>query len=492
MTEPSSRVTPGQVLQAWRAYRDVSGAEVARRIGVQPPALSQWETGKRTPEHPYAVTAIGKALQLPADEATAMEGMWRTAASVTALPPQGAWFHNFPIPSGPVWAWMRSHPGSGDHQVVLEFGPFNESFTIPADSGGLIVHSPTSLPNPPLKVIFDGEGWTDFGRGVIPEQVATKLGITMIAARDVIGGNSPMFRPLKDDESAESRTMLANIRHAASWFNLAWSRVSAHFGVLRPTVPTARALEAETIATTRRPGTSVTDTAGQLVSQLMMTPEQIRAIRQARGFTRAEAAQEATNRNPRSPVTPKMLETLETTGRIPAAAHALARLDMIYQTDGRLGIDRVEDFDTATRTPTGAFSPDFPWYWQGHVWLQVHGPRPDDTCVMELIWGPWRRRVRVRSLDVVTTRKAVLGPDPARPAPPPPHRPGRRKPLELNPRLVVTLPRGWRLGAGMGAVPTALDINVGWRPVNLRAAAELVRESVRAIELTRPRSPDRK
>ncbi|MFL6124811.1 helix-turn-helix domain-containing protein [Actinophytocola sp.] len=495
MNQTSSTVTPGRVLQAWRAYSGLSGAEVARRIGVEPAALSQWEHDKRTPSSPYAVTAMAKALGLSVDEIAAMEGMWRTAASVTALPAHATWFHNFKLPTGSVWAWMRNQPRNVDQRVVLEFGPFNKTFTIPANSGGLLVHSPTSLPNPPLTVTFDGEGWADFGRGVIPETVATELGFTMVAARDVIGGHAPMFQPLASDEGPEPHSMLAGIRRAASWFNVTWSQVSAHFGVMRPVVPTARALESETLATTRRPGNAVTDAEGQLVSQLMMTPEQVRAIRDARGLSRSDVADKASEYDPNSPISTRMLETLEASGRVPNAAHALARLDMIYETDGRLGIDRVEDFQNATRTSDGRFSPNFPWYWQGHVWLQVQAPQPHDAGVMELVWGPWRRHVRVRSFDVVTTRKAMLGPDPkiedSESSVRPNSKPSRKKPLDHNPKLFVRLPHGWNLSAGMGAVPTALDINVGWRPVNLRAALALVLESVKAIELTRPREPER-
>jgi hypothetical protein len=111
---------------------------------------------------------------------------------------------------------------------------------------------------------------------------------------------------------------------------------------------------------------------------------------------------------------------------VPPGRHALARMDMVYATDGKLGVDRMFDSRTHIGGPASRYSLKFPGYWQGHVWLQPCGPHPTDTCLIELVWGPWKRHQRLRSGSIITTRKAVLN----------------------GPELVVQLPRGWRLMGG--------------------------------------------
>ncbi|SEK47669.1 hypothetical protein [Streptacidiphilus jiangxiensis] len=154
------------------------------------------------------------------------------------------------------------------------------------------------------------------------------------------------------------------------------------------------------------------------------------------------------------------METLETTGRIPDAVYRLARLDMAYRADGRLGVDRVYDSTTSAKGAKGTHDVDFPGFWRGHVWLQLRGAGPTDTGVVDLAWGPWQRRQRLRSGCVITTRRATTG----------------------SPALKVHVPRGWELIAGVGAMPTAQDINVGWRPASTMAALRLIRDSLKAIK----------
>lgn len=200
-----------------------------------------------------------------------------------------------------------------------------------------------------------------------------------------------------------------------------------------------------------------------------MAPDQIRRVRDARGLSRAAAAGHASDLDPSRPISDKALERWETAGRVPEARYAIARLDMVYGTDGHLGIDRVYDSHNHRHPgwPRGVEWVTFPAFWRGHVWLQPRGPQPDAVGTLELIWGPWRRRQRLRSGSVVTTRKAALGESP----------------------LEVRLPRGWHLTAGTGLVPTALDINAGWWPVGFKAALSIIGESVEAIRRTRQPPP---
>ena len=76
-----------------------------------------------------------------------------------------------------------------------------------------------------------------------------------------------------------------------------------------------------------------------------------------------------------------------------------------------------------------------------------------------LIADTWRRRQRIRSGMVVTTRKALAD----------------------SPPLIIAIPQGWRVVAGIGAAPTAADINHGWYPVSIRTAIRLLRDGITTI-----------
>lgn len=126
---------------------------------------------------------------------------------------------------------------------------------------------------------------------------------------------------------------------------------------------------------------------------------------------------------------------------------------MLYHGDGRLGVTR--SFDSSR--PIGAVR--FDNYWVGPIWVQVLAPSPGDVAVLTLVWGDWRRRQHVQSGHVLSTRKA----------------------LQDSPPLHFHLPPGWRLSAGLGYVPSALDINHGWYPRNVGAAGRILRANVGAI-----------
>lgn len=126
----------------------------------------------------------------------------------------------------------------------------------------------------------------------------------------------------------------------------------------------------------------------------------------------------------------------------------LARLDIIYSLDGRMAIER--SFYSGPDS-SGNYTINFPSFWSGPIWLQPICNSPSDEGEMVLTWWPWRRRQNVQSAAVYTTRKAAVGPFP----------------------LEVRLPAGWSLAAGVGVVPTAIDINDDWFPANLKAGVDL-------------------
>ncbi|MFF4138850.1 helix-turn-helix transcriptional regulator [Streptomyces mirabilis] len=461
-------LSPGRVLRVWREYTGLSAAELARGMHMQRTAISNWERNLRgrkaaSLDNVKRMAAVLQERQLLRTEhAAALEGMWRTVSTTEVLPGRPAWFHNFPEPPGPVWVWLRSKTEE-KQCAVLQIGPFDREFAVPPGHGGLVICSPTSVPNPPLKVMFQSHGWADFGAGEIPLEVTAKLGITVVDAVSVIGQHAPRTPPLEAADADELKPGMTAMRRLAREFKLRWSLLEPHFGDLRPSHRSPQALDGESVVTLSRATPAGTDDRGALTSQLLMTGEQIRAVRDARGLSRSAAAREATHYDPAHPIPEKALEKLETTGRVPPTPHFLARLDTVYQTDGRLGIERTFDSVAHPRSADKPYILSFPNYWQGHIWLQPRGGAPNETCDLELRWGPWQRRVRLSSQSVVTTRKATTD------APP----------------LVAYLPPGWHLTAGIGAVPTALDINVGWRPVSFAAARQLIRDNINSI-LRRP------
>lgn len=176
-----------------------------------------------------------------------------------------------------------------------------------------------------------------------------------------------------------------------------------------------------------------------------------------------------------NPVTTHAIETMEATGKIPGVAGLLAALDHVYGCDGRLGLDRIFDSVAAQPEAGSGYATRFPAYYVGPVWVQATGHDANDTGIVDLTWGSWRRRQKVRSAMIITTRKARADSVP----------------------LHIAVPKGWRVTAGTGAAPTAADINHGWHPVSIRAGIAMLREGVDAIIASQktpvePRQPERR
>jgi hypothetical protein len=150
---------------------------------------------------------------------------------------------------------------------------------------------------------------------------------------------------------------------------------------------------------------------------------------------------------------------LEKTGKLPDVDGVIAALDHVYQCDGRLGIDRVFDSRSAHPLPGKPHTVVFPAFYTGPVWVQATGHDGNDRAIVDLTWGLWRRRQRVHSGMLLTTRKAEQDAVP----------------------LAIEVPAGWRVCAGIGAAPTAADVNHGWHPVSIRAALVMLRAGVDAI-----------
>ncbi|XVV10835.1 helix-turn-helix domain-containing protein [Actinoplanes sp. CA-131856] len=301
----------------------MSAADLARAMPVQPSAVSMWESGRRARRLGASVNTIrriGERLGLDSRRQEALVGMWQAAGSVLAVAPRQAWTHNYQPPSGPVWLWLRAMPGRQPAAATLEWGAFSGRVGAQISEAGVIVSSPTSVPNPPLQVVFDQPGWVDFGRGIVPDDVAGTLGIQLVDGREIMGKQMPLAPPFAPGEEhvRPLRPWFARARALAGQLGMRWALISPQLGTMRPG-RSWHALDATAVEATVWPGATVTDDGG-LVSQLLLSPEELRRLRAARGLSRRDAAKAATKLDEVNPLTSKSLEHLETRGRMPESA----------------------------------------------------------------------------------------------------------------------------------------------------------------------------
>ena len=453
----------GRMLRAWREHAGLSSSELAEAIPVRRAAVSMWESGMRARRAAASVDMvklIGDKLHLRLPESAAMLDLWQSAESVMASPARTAWAHNYQPPSGPAWAWLRPQPGNELMVASFWWGePLQGSLETPTSSEGVVVQFPTTVSNPPLQIALRQPGWADFGRGIVPPDVAGRIGMRLVDARQIIGDHVPVDPPLSASDHRVLSPWFGRARAIADHFGLKWSLIAPHLGYAGRKDRAPQALDGASLAATIWPGAARVDADGLIVSQLLISPAQARQMRTARGLSRGAAAASASRLNPAGPVSNKAIEAIEAQGHLPEGRHVIARLDTIYNADGRLGIDRTFNSRWRARRSAGQCLIEFPAYWCGPVWLQATGPTPTELGILEITWGPWRRRQHIRSGGVVTTRKATTDAPPMR----------------------VRLPDGWDLAAGTGAVPSALDINRFWSPVSVKAAIGLLREGIAAV-----------
>jgi transcriptional regulator with XRE-family HTH domain len=456
----------GEVLRAWREYAGVSNAQLAHDLPASPASISMWESGERASRsnsHMPQISAISKALGLPAEQAMALEGMWSAAGTVTVLPSRLRWAHNFQEPPTPAWAWVRPAVTGADGVASLQVTNWwsealQGSKEFACGTGGVFLLYATTVTNPPLEVSLATAGWVDFGRGRVPADVAASIGATVIDARDIVTFSMPVDQPLAPEHHREAHGTLRRARDVTLALGLGWRIFVPHLGMIKPQHAT-HSLDGSSLRPSASPGETITDSEGRVERQALMPAAQLRALREGRGLSREQVVQQVAALDPRNPVTTHAIEMIEATGRFPDVAGLLAALDHVYGCDGRLGLDRIF-YSVAARPVAGnRYAVRFPAYYVGPIWVQATGRDANDVGIVDLTWGPWRRRQKVRSAMLLTTRKA-------RPDAVP---------------LTVSAPRGWRVIAGTGAAPTAADINHGWHPVSIRAGVAVLREGVDAI-----------
>ena len=123
----------------------------------------------------------------------------------------------------------------------------------------------------------------------------------------------------------------------------------------------------------------------------MLRPEQVQALRAARGFSRQQAADAANAQQllagpngPAAEISREGIRRLEAGGPVPTADLALARLGTVYSADGRLGVERIFDSNgnwTSLHRSSWIHKIRFPTWWTGPVWLQPIAPEGADEEV---------------------------------------------------------------------------------------------------------------
>lgn len=506
--------TRGLLLATWLEYggeRPHTQAAAAAAGGRSKQGVSDLITGKRGVSAQRGNARLGfieAVAQLVDASNQALPLLWQALATSVGLPPRSDWQFNLPVAGDACWVWLRSPNGC---VADLTWGmAVRGHVRVPAGrSAGVLVAIPTSVPNPPLEVEFDGPGWADAGHGTMPAAVARALDVQIVTGRQVqVHGRG------RADKAAWTRIPAAEqfVRwvddHLDANLELALPYASQ---LLIPDDRPARTAAGGDLVPPVTAGRPQTDAAG-LVRQVLLAPTDIKLLREARGYT-VQSVTDAMNalEVPRTPgqagaaeVSRELVRRLEASGTAPRRPLAVARLDRALAAGGHLGLERTYTSSTAEPLSNRAFKNRvlsaaaqrsdviqgwlswledddrdalvhevlFPSWWVGPVWLETrHKGSRARTAHMRLRWGPWRRTEVVGSGGSYTTRKA---PEPA----------GK------NEALRVRLPNSWQLVAGTGLPPAAVDIGRGWTPATPLAGVRVLLESGNAIraraEIARP------
>ena len=405
------------LLHAWRTrVAGLSQATVAARLGISEGLASMWETGARriSLTHLRALDAQYGAEGALLDLALALD-------KPDGLPAGTVWAHNPQGPSRPHWAWLRPRPGRGRVDALLLWGAFAFDCSSDCDDRGFFVTSPVSMPNPPVWVHLREPGWVDFGQGRIPDMFEVPCFEAVNVARLSNGGQSPVGL-VDPDVVARFRR---DPRFATAVLDLFGQRPELVRQVFSATEPKTYVADL-----TVQPPVALHDPRP-------FDGPALRTLREARGFSQADAAQLATELLPDHPVSDDQVRVLERGGS-PRARLLRSRLDSVYGADGLTCVEEVG--------VTGGRSPivvDFPGYWIGPIWvtLVAEGSTP---ALVQLTFGMHSKQVIARPGTTLTCRRAT----------------------RTKGSLLVSCPTGWRVRAGVGARPDGRDVNWGWRNVD--------------------------
>lgn len=419
------------LLRSWRdRVAGVDRAQAAALVNRESGTIWAWESDndRRCPK-------LGLIQRL--DQGYGADGALAELAlaidtPASPLPPRRSWAHNFPGPSGPVWAWLRPSPGGNRIQATVTWGLLVATIDDPCDQMGLFVTAPVSVSNPAVQVVLECPGSVDFGTGEIPEALGPPVidGIVRLGLIQDRAYAHEFVRRLVTAGKRLQRPIPGGLR-----------------GFGKVVVVAHRRIAASRNGPSEREDLTAREPPVALAGQGCFSGGQFAALREARamsGKARRIAAERASELEPPTWFTVEQLRGLEEERQPRGVDYPRARLDTIYRADGFTCSERVDpvvERNSATANAAIRYSVVFPEFWVGPVWITFEA---DDGAIgdVELNWPPWRKPLTLRSGTTVSTRRAVSTSEPLR----------------------VDVPRTWSIEAGMGMHPGAIDVSDGWSP----------------------------
>ncbi|MBN6040015.1 helix-turn-helix transcriptional regulator [Amycolatopsis sp. 195334CR] len=297
-------------------------------------------------------------------------------------------------------------------------------YEIPAGTG-MFLQAYAFASNPAVHVRIDGGGWVDFGYGIMP----TGIGAPVVDAVDVavVGPRGELDQALV----VASKSWLPHrFRSETGWF----SNLKKHLGHRVEVARNALSAAAKALVSTKSDVSSSPASLDEVPRH--WGGEQYQRLRNARGLSLLDTAELASDLDSSlPPVTKDHIHRLER-GATPRVPQLVERLDAVLGADGRTCTAEVTDIQSAGRFTEVTF----PTYWVGPVWVQFLRAGQAENDSATLLWSPWHKRLTISDGVVVTTRRSE-------PSMPP---------------LRVELASGWRVHAGVGVHPRAVDVNEGW------------------------------
>lgn len=429
MSEGTSSGSSGPIELPWllRTWRTREAKVTQKGVSSQlfqssHTTLCEWERGTR----PVPVERL-RELDTVYAAGGALVDLAMALGTPKALPPRRTWTHNFAESGGPVWMWLRPVPGTGRVAAVARWAAFAYDCVELCDDRGVFCTSRTSMANPALWVELPEPGWIDFGQGELP----STLGLRQI---DVM----PVCRVVGDGHSTAGLVAPPVVERFLSDAAFA-DDVVEFFAQSQEVV--------RSVFSTRRGWDRIDDLTdyGQRCTLPAIGPrfsgKQYRTLREGRGLSQNDAATLATEllpddrdrRGRARKVTVENIRGVEE-GRNPRPRYLRSRLDRVYRADGRTGTEAVEP-----KRSGDAYVFDFPNFWIGPVWF-AFAASDDRSAVVRIDWHESHKEMRVADGVVMTCRRPINAPHP----------------------FVVSCPAGWRVIGGMGFLPDAEDVNLGW------------------------------
>jgi hypothetical protein len=429
MPRRASSVSPGPIelpwlLRTWRTrVAELTLKEVSSQLFQSShTTLCEWEGGIRP---------------VPVERLRELDGVYAAGGALVdlamalgtpkALPPRTAWTHNFSESGGPVWMWLRPVPGAGQVTAVARWAAFAYDCVEICDDRGVFCTARTSMANPALWVELPEPGWVDFGEGELPSALALRQIDAMSVCRVVGDGHSAagLVAPPVVERFLSDATFADDV---VGFFAQSPDVVRSIFSTRRGW----DRIDDLTDSGTRRPSP---------VAGPRFTGKQYRTLRTGRGLSQNDAATLATellldDRDRRGRVRKVTVENIRGVeeGRTPRPRYLRSRLDRVYRADGRTGTEAVEP-----ERHGDAHVFNFPTFWIGPVWFAVEAS-DDQPAVVRSDWHESHKEIRVVGGAVMTCRR----------------------PISARHPFVLSCPAGWRVTGGMGFLPDAEDVNLGW------------------------------